>query len=476
MSATGSNRPHTLTGRLGVGSIVFMVVAAAAPLTVIAGTVPLGLAAGNGAAFPTTFALCCGILLLFAVGFCAMSRHVPNAGAFYSYVQQGLGRSLGLGSAFLALVTYAAVQLAVLGYIGAVVDALVQHWSGPALPWWVWSLVVVAVVGVLGYRHIELSGKVLGTLLIAEVTIVLVFDVVVIGQGEHLSTALVQPPQILSGSLGIAIMFAIASFIGFEATAVFRDEAREPERIVPRATYTALLLIGVFYTLSSWAVVSAWGDAAAIEAAGSDPGDMVVMTIMNVLGPAGGDVAQVLLMTSLLAAALSFHNVLARYYFSLGCVGALHAAVARSHPRHTSPHVASLTQTVVAAAFLMIFAVAGMDPVTQVFAWMAGTATLGVLALMTLTCAAVLVFFRRSRVDTRVWHTLVAPALGLVGLLACLVLTASNFPTLIGGSGGLAFGIGAVPVVAFAFGLVWSRLRSIGHSLPATPSSAADAA
>ena len=94
---------------------------------------------------------------------------------------------------------------------------------------------------------------------------------------------------------------------------------------------------------------------------------------------------------------------------------------------------------------------------TQVFAWMAGTATLGVLALMALTCTAVLVFFRRARVDTRLWHTVVAPALGLLGLLICLVLTVSNFPTLIGGSPALATGIGAVLVLAFVLGTAWSR-------------------
>jgi amino acid transporter len=448
---------RTLSGRLGVGSIVFMVVAAAAPLTVIAGTVPLGLAAGNGAAFPTTFALCMGILLLFAVGFCAMSRHVPNAGAFYAYVARGLGRAPGLGAAFLALVTYTAVQLAVFGYIGAVIDGLVQHWGGPALPWWVWSVVVLAIVGVLGYRHIELSGRVLGVLLVAEVAIVLVFDAVVVGRGEHLSTAFLQPSQFVSGSLGIAIMFAIASFIGFEATAVFRDEARDPERTIPRATYTALLLIGVFYTLSAWAVVSAWGDDAAVEAAGADPGNMIITTITNILGPVGGDVAQVLLMTSLFAAILSFHNVLARYWFALGNARSVPAACGRSHPRHGSPHVASLTQSGIALVFIAVFAIAGMDPVAQVFAWMAGTATLGVLALMALTCAAVLVFFRRTRADSRPWNTLIAPALGLVGLLACLWLTVSNFPTLIGGSPALAAGIGAVLVLAFVVGALWSR-------------------
>ena len=479
---------RTLTGSLGVGSIVFMVVAAAAPLTVIAGTVPLGIAAGNGAAFPTTFALCCAILLLFAVGFCAMSRHVPEAGAFYSYIARGLGRAPGLGSAFLALVTYTAVQLAVYGYVGAVIDGLVQHWGGPELPWYVWSVLVLAIVGTLGYRHIELSGRVLGVLLVAEVAIVLVFDAVVVGSGggsaEGLSSAFLVPSRFVSGSLGIAIMFAIASFIGFEATAVFRDEARDPHRTIPRATYTALLLIGVFYTLSAWAVISAWGDTEALAQAGSDPGNMIVTTITNTLGPVGGDVAQVLLMTSLFAAILSFHNVLARYFFALGNSGALPARCGRSHPRHASPHVASATQSVTALAFVVVFALAGLDPVTQVFAWMAGTATLGVLALMALTCAAVLVFFRVQRrrdgggdggpgVDVRPWHTLVAPALGLAGLLVCLGLTVSNFPTLIGGSPALATGIGAVLVAAFVLGAVWSRRRS---SPPAPAAPAVDAA
>src|ERR1700750_1662395 len=94
--ATSAGREsHRLAGRLGPAAIVFMVVAAAAPLTVVAGTFPIGIAAGNGAAYPASYLVCTVILILFAVGFTAMARHVPGAGAFYTYVGHGLGRNMG---------------------------------------------------------------------------------------------------------------------------------------------------------------------------------------------------------------------------------------------------------------------------------------------------------------------------------------------------------------------------------------------
>ena len=45
------------------------------------------------------------------------------------------------------------------------------------------------------------------------------------------------PGNFFSGAPGIALIFALAGYIGFEATAVFRDEARDPARTIPRATY-----------------------------------------------------------------------------------------------------------------------------------------------------------------------------------------------------------------------------------------------
>ncbi len=452
---------RTLSGRLGAGSIVFMVVAAAAPLTVIAGAVPLGIGAGNGAAFPAMFVLCAVVLLFFAVGFCAMSPHVPDAGAFFTYIRHGLGRPLGLGAAFLALATYAAVQAAVYGYVGAALDELVAGFGGPSLPWWAWTGILMAVVAVLGYRHIELSSRVLGVLLVAEIAIVLVLDTVVTVRGgaQGLSTAFLSPAQITSGAVGIAVMFAVASFIGFEATAVFRDEARDPQRTIPRATYLALAIVGIFYAISTWAVVSAWGDDAAVAEAAANPGTMLLTTVQNWLGPVAGHVVSVLLVTSIFAAILSFHNVAARYWYALGGHRAMPARLATTHPRHGSPHAASLAQTALSFLIIAICVLAGLDPVAQVFAWAAGTATLGVLVLLVLTCLAVIVFFARSGLDRRLWHTRIAPALGFLGLAVCLVLTIANFPTLIGGSGALALGIGGLLAVVTAVGVVLALVR-----------------
>ena len=459
---------HRLAGKLGPTAIVFMVVAAAAPLTVVAGTFPIGIAAGNGAAFPASYGVCTAVLLLFAVGFTAMARHIRGAGAFYTYIAHGFGRHIGLGAAFLALLSYTAVQGGVYGYIGATLGELVSSHGGPAVPWYGYAFVMMAITGFLGYRHIELSGKVLGVLLVCEVGIVLVINVAVIARGGAggLSTAVLHPANFFSGAPGIALIFALAGYIGFEATAVFRDEARDPARTIPPATYVALLVIGGFYALSSWALVSAWGDEGAVSEATDNAATMLTETANRYVGAVGGDLVQIFLITSLFAALLSFHNVLSRYIFSLGNTRALPERCGRSHIRHDSPHIASVVQTVSALVLVVASVIFQLDPVTQVFTWFVGAASVGIVVLMTITSAAVVVYFRRTRFDTRPWNTLIAPSLGFVGLAVLSVMTAINLPLLVGGSDTLAAIIGVLLVGAFLGGAAVAVLRPhAGHQI-----------
>ncbi len=439
-----------LRGNLGVASIVFMVVAAASPLGVIGGPVPLGIAIGNGTGFPFTFVIATVVLLLFAVGFTTMTPYVKSAGAFYSYVDRSLGRAAGLGTGFAALLSYITLEAAVFGLIGPGVNSLLGSYGVPSLPWWIYAAVAFGVVVFLGYRNIELSGRVLAVLLVAEVLIVLVLDAVIVFGGntpEGLSTGIVTPSAILSGAPGIGILFAILSFIGFEATAVFRDEARDPDRTIPRATYLSLVLIGVFYALSSWALISAVGDSKAVKTATDHGGTLLADVTQRYLGTVGEHIIQVLFVTSLFACILSFHNM----------------RLGHAHSRLGSPHRASVATGVVVGVLLLVGVVTGLDPINQFYTWLAGFSSVGIVLLLGITSVAVLVFFARNRgTGVSLWRRAIAPALGLAGLLLFLVLILQNLPTLVGGSLPLAIGIVVLLLAAFA--------RPMQVSLPTTRS------
>ncbi|MFF2085968.1 APC family permease [Nocardia sp. NPDC058176] len=439
-TSTAAPPAEALGGALGPGAIVFMVVAAAAPLTVIGGAAPIAMLIGNGAGYPAMFVVSALVLLLFAVGLSTMSRYVPKAGAFFTYVGYGLGRPAGLGAAYLALLTYTMVQAAVYGFLSSALAKSVAQLGGPELPWYLYAVAMVAVVGVLGYRHIELSSKVLGLLLIGEVGIVLVLGAVVLARGgaAGLSLEPFTAHAALSGSPGIGLMLALAGFIGFEATAVFRDEARDPARTIPRATYAAVLVIGVFYTFGTWALVMAWGPDQVVAAAAEDPAGMIVRTASAYLGSVGAVAVEVLLLTSLFACVLSFHNVVTRYQHSMAATGVLPRPLAGVHAEHRSPHLSSLVQSATAATLMIAFALFGLDPELEVFTWFSGVATLGVAVLMAATCLAVIVYFARTQADTRVWHTRIAPVLGMIGLVVAAGIIIANFPLLIGGSTTLA--------------------------------------
>jgi len=453
-----------LRGSLGTASIVFIVVAAASPLGVIGGPVPLGIAFGNGAGFPFTFIVVTAVLLLFAVGFTNATPLVKSAGAFFAYVDKGLGRGAGLGAAFAALLSYVALEAGVFGLLGPAANGLFTSYGAPDIPWWAYAAVAFAVVSALGYFKIELSGRVLAVLLVAEVLIVLALDAAVVFAGggpEGFSTGIFTPSQIVSGAPGFAILFAILSFIGFEATAVFRDEAKDPERTIPRATYIALILIGVFYTVSSWLLISANGESTIVENATANAGTILATTTEQYLGVVGGHIIQVLFVTSLFACILSFHNIVSRYIFTLAGRGVLPTALGDAHEKHGSPSRASLTASITAGVLIVIAALLGLDPIGQFYTWLGGISSVGIVLLLVSTSVAVLAIFRRNDHGLGRWKTLVAPGLGLIGLAAFAVLVFQNLPVLVAepSYGPFSWGIIVLFAAAFALGPIVARRR-----------------
>jgi amino acid transporter len=114
--------------RLGTGAVLFFVMSAAAPLTVVAGTLTTAYAVTGNLGLPAAFVVVGAVLGLFSVGYVAMGRHLPHAGAMYAYAAHGLGRWAGVGVAWMALLAYnlicatrrGAISLAQRGEMGGI--------------------------------------------------------------------------------------------------------------------------------------------------------------------------------------------------------------------------------------------------------------------------------------------------------------------------------------------------------------------
>lgn len=451
-----------LRGRLGVGDIVFSVLAFAAPLLVVVGLMPsvIGFA---GYAIVPAYALVGSVILLFAVGYATLTRYVSRPGAFYAYITAGLGRRAGLGGAFVALSGYILLALPTWIAFGVYARQLVASFGGPTIPWYVGALVGAAICALLSYRRIEFSAKVLGIALGLEVLLVLVFDAAVFIDGGPAGV----PLEPITGGVGdgagfgLALLFGVLCFIGFESAAIYREEAKDPERTVPRATYTAVIAIGIFYVVAAWAFLMALGPDGVRDAGSADPAALFGETAARYLGAVLPDLVAVLVVTSTFACLLAQHNAIARYGFSLGTDGVLPARLGAAHPEHRSPYVASaIVSAMTFATIVLLAAVTGFEAAgTDAFTIYVRTNGLGaiiVIFLMCLVSIAIVAYFLRNRIEmrARVWRTVVAPSLGLIGLLTILILGVVNVDALIGAGQVPSLLMTLVLPVIFVIGIV----------------------
>jgi amino acid transporter len=455
--------------------VAFFVVSAAAPLTAMAGGAPVAMLLGNGAGVPGAYVVVSLILLVFSVGYTAMARHHTSAGAFYSLIARGLTQRAGGAAALVALLGYNAMQIGLYGLFGAAAAAFCTDHLGFTTPWYTFALAGLVVIALFGYRQIDLSVKVLAVLVSLEFLIVLILDVAILikgGSSGHGSISL-SPfswSSFTSGSLAIALLFNSASFIGFEATTIYSEEARDPRRTIPRATYLAVIVIGLFYTLTTWLMVNGQGGVGLQDFIGGlkpDPTSFLFVLGDTYIGSSLTTVMSLLFVSSVFAALLAFHNAVARYLFALGREGFVPARLGRTHAVHLSPHIGSLSQSGLALVVVLVFVATDQDPVLALFTWLTQLGTLAIIVLMALASFAVAAFFTRHRdLDGNLARTLLAPVAAGLALAAVAGYAASQFGLLIGNpDSALSWELPVLIVVAA--GLGWIATHRMSTRSPA---------
>ncbi|MEP9395041.1 APC family permease [Gordonia sp. VNK1] len=383
---------------LGASAIAFMVVAAAAPLTVMAGVAPLGLAIG-GVGAPVAYLAAGVAFAVFAVAFMAMTRHTGGKGAFYSYITLGLGRSTGLAAGFLAVVAYNALQIGVYGLMAVQTQDALQRLFGVHVAWPVLALAAIAIVWFVGRRGIDVGAKFLGVLLTLESGILAVLAVAILVQGgaHGIDAVSFTPKAVFAPGMAGVLAFAFAAFMGFESTALYRSEARNPDRTIPRATYWAVAFMAVFYCFVVWSITQAFGSDQVQQAAVDDVAGLFFSAMTTYVGTWATDVMSVLIVTSALASQIAFHNAINRYTYSLARDGVLPRVLDRTHPTFKSPARAGALQTVFAIVVVGGLAIAGADPYYQLLLLVNTPGVVGIIALQVITSVAVVCYFIRKK-------------------------------------------------------------------------------
>ncbi|MCT9140152.1 APC family permease [Streptomyces violarus] len=427
--------------RLGTGGLLLSVLAATAPLMVVAGVMPTTFAVMGIVGQPLLFVVLGVVLILFSVGYAEMSRHVHNAGAFYAYISRGLGGTAGAGAALVALVAYNALQIGIYGIFGFEVSGLLATYADVEIAWWIPALVAALAVGLLGWLKIDVNARVLGVLLVIEVLLVVIFDLAALADPgkEGLSLHAFNPDTLTGAGVGTALCFCIAAFLGFEQAPVYAEETSRPHVLVPRVMFFAVGGVAVFFALSSWALTVATGPSAIVGTAQKQSAGMLFFLTESRLGGTFTDVLHVLFVTGMFAALLSFHNVVARYAFAMGREGLLPAAFGRTSGTSGAPGTGSLLQTAVAMVVVAAFAIADdkpagdpTAPVLQLFTWLGNIGALGVILLMAAASLSVVVFFvRRGAAGAQAWR-LVTSALSGLALLVIAGYTVKDFEVLVG--------------------------------------------
>ncbi|GIF76516.1 APC family permease [Asanoa siamensis] len=484
-------------GRLGVPAVLFFVMSAATPLTVVAGVVTTGFATTGLTGIPVAFVVVGLVLAVFSVGYVAMARHMANAGAFYTFVSRGVGRPAGIGAAWVALVAYNALQVGLYGAIGSAAGPLLDEWFGINPDWWVIALVCWALVAALGVLRIDVNGTILAVLLCAEVLIILIYSFADLGSpaGGAISTATLDPGNLFGDGVGAILVLALLGFVGFEASVVFSEEAKDPKRTVRTATYVAVAATAVLYTFASWAMTVATGPDSIVDRSQQESVGLIFGLAGANLGEAWVTIGEVLFATSIIAAMISFHNTISRYMFALGRERVLPAALGRVAATTQAPRNASVVQTVIGLAVIVVYALGGWDPTVHLFFWGGTSGGLGVLFLITLTAVAVLLFFRRDARGESLLSRLLAPGFAVALLAVVVVLAVANFDALLGvapdsalawaipaafvviGLLGAAYGVwlrGSQPEVYAAIGSGGSGERPVPNASAAPAGSAAD--
>lgn len=404
------------TGSIGLGGALMQAIAQISPTLGIFYTIAFTTSQAGRTA-PLTYLAAFLICLVLAAPMVGLARHLPSAGGFYTYVSAGIGPKSGFIVGWLYGLSVAIVPAALAAFTGSVLENELAGKYGFGVPWWVYSVVILAICFACAYRGITISVRFL---------VVMTCFEMVVGLGLAL-TGLFSPgpggvnvsgfnPANISSSSGffLAVVLSIFAFTGFESAAAVGEESRDPKRIIPKAIVGSLVLIGVFYVVTAWGLQIGWGTDELDSLATSATAPAFVLS--DRLWAGGSVIVLIALVNSGLGVCIACTTSATRTLYGIARTDALPKALTVVHAKYRTPLVAVVLQSAVALIVCLGVGIP-LGPV-NLFNMLGTTGTFIYIPIFIMMNIAAFLFFRkRVPGEFSIWAHVIAPIISTAALI-----------------------------------------------------------
>jgi amino acid transporter len=318
-------------------------VANIAPSACMAAFIPLVYAsAGNGTWL-------CFVVATIGLGLVGLNvnqfaRISASPGSLYSYTSMGLGPSVGVLCGWGLLAAYLCTAIALGGAASNFVLLLAHSPTNPMWPYIVYTLMIV-IPWFVCYKDIRLSAKLMLALEFGSVGLILLLTILVLFKaGFKVHLPHIKLEGLTPKNFFLGLVLAIFCYVGFESSSSLGEEAKNPLKTIPRAIIGSAVIVGLFYTLSSFAEVGTFtaanqtldGNADALKTMADFGG-------ISFMGP----VLVVMALVSSMGCVLASLNAGSRLLFAMGRHGLFHSSIGGAHKTNETPHVAATCSAIV---------------------------------------------------------------------------------------------------------------------------------
>jgi amino acid transporter len=385
-----------------------------------------------GAVVPFIFIVALVASLPTALSFAMVAREMPSAGSVYTWIWNAARPSLGLFVGWI-LVGFYLLAMIVLPGIFALFWNEFLAFFGVSTGYGTWAAGVILttiVVVLVDYLGIKITVKATIIFMIFESAVLLALALTIFAQGgyaHHITAAPFNPGVAVGGSTAIfgALIFGIQSNVGYDAIPTLAEETRTPKKFIPLATIAAVITVGIYWIVVSWAFAEA-APVAQIDSLLSQ-GFTPIVPIAKQYWSSGDLIIIISAMTSITGIYIAQTVGSSRVMYAMGREGSIPPVLGRLNRRYGLPWNAMTLGIVLTTIVTLILGkVLGL---ANQYGW-TGTMS-SFLGLLTYFCvnAANIIYFARYRRDRfSIWLNGVVPVIGIV--VVVYILYKSYFASL----------------------------------------------